>query len=61
MSNFILLRKNVFISIENEEKIEKCGMKLAASGATCKEWYVHSVQSIVKNQRNNIFEDWAVL
>lgn len=42
-------------------KIEKCRMKLAASGAPFKEWYVHSVQSIVKNQRNNIFEDWAVL
>jgi len=26
MSNFILLGKNVFISIENEEKKEKCGM-----------------------------------
>lgn len=50
-------------SNEGEEslKIEKHRMKLAASGATCKEWYVHSVQSSVKNQRNNIFEDWAVL
>ena len=44
-------------SNEGEEslKIEKHRMKLAASGATCKEWYVHSVQSSVKNQRNNIF------